>query len=148
MELATPFFEKSKIKGKYSYEKFGKLIQTRIEILSEIPEKVDFLAEFTPAEGEMYFNKKFKIDSEVAKKVLEKSITVLENVSDWNEENLHAAIVKTAEEMELKSGVVYTVLRIGLTGVMVTPGGSPEMADILGKEESLNRLKLSLEKLK
>ncbi len=50
--------------------------------------------------------------------------------------------------MELKSGVVYTVLRIGLTGVMVTPGGSPEMADILGKEESLNRLKLSLEKLK
>lgn len=147
MELALPFFEKSKIKGKYSYEKFGKLIQSRIEILSEIPEKVDFICEFTPAEKELYFNKKFKIDEVVAKNVLEKSIIELEKVNLWNEENLHEAIVKIANLMEIKSGVVYTVLRIALTGVMVTPGGSPEMADILGKDESIDRLKKSLEKI-
>lgn len=147
MELALPFFEKSKIKGKYSYEKFGKLIQSRIEILSEIPEKVDFICEFMPASKDMYFNKKFKIDEVVAKNVLEKSIVELEKVSSWNEENLHEAIVKIANLMEVKSGVVYTVLRIALTGVMVTPGGSPEMADILGKDESIDRLKKSLEKI-
>lgn len=147
MELALPFFEKSKIKGLYSYEKFGKLIQSRIEILSEIPEKVDFIVDFVPGEAEMYFHKKLKIDAELAKKILEKSIPTLENLNDWTEEALHAIIVKMAEEMEVKSGAVYTVLRLALTGVTVTPGGSPEMADILGKEESIKRLKESLEKL-
>ena len=146
MELAQPFFEKSKIKGKYSYEKFGKLIQSRVEILSEIPEKVDFIVDFVPGSTEMYLNKKFKIDEALAKKVLEKSIKDLELVEDWETEALHAAIVKMAEELEVKSGVVYTVLRVALTGVMVTPGGSPEMADILGKAESMERLKLSLDK--
>ena len=83
----------------------------------------------------------------LAKKILEKSIPTLENLNDWTEEALHAIIVKMAEEMEVKSGAVYTVLRLALTGVTVTPGGSPEMADILGKEESIKRLKESLEKL-
>lgn len=147
MELAYPFFEKSKIKGKYSYEKFGKLIQSRIEILSEIPEKVDFIVDFVPAEKEMYLNKKFKIDEVLAKKVLETSIPELEKLNEWNEDNLHSAIMKISKMLEVKSGVVYTVLRIALTGVMVTPGGSPEMADILGKKESLERLKLSMNKL-
>ena len=148
MELAYPFFEKSKIKGKYDYNKFGALIQSRIEILSEIPEKVDFLAEFNVPSKEMYFNKKFKIDDELAKVVLLESIKELEALKDWNMDNLHEVINKVSEKLEVKSGVTYTVLRIALTGVMVTPGGSVEMADILGKEESLDRLNKCMEVLK
>ncbi len=147
MDLATPFFEKSKVKGLYDYRKLGVLIQSRIEILSEIPEKVDFLAEFTPANRDMYFNKKFKIDDNLAKVVLEKSIEELKDYDNWTIDGLHEAIVKISEELEVKPGVTYTVLRIALTGVMVTPGGSPEMADILGKEESLKRLNESLKSL-
>ena len=147
MELATPFFEKSKVKGLYDYNKLGVLIQSRIEILSEIPEKVDFLAEFNPADKEMYFNKKFKIDDVLAKTVLEESIKELEKCNNWTIDGLHEEIAKISEKLEVKSGVTYTVLRIALTGVMVTPGGSPEMADILGKEESIKRLKLSINKL-
>lgn len=147
MELATPFFEKSKVKGLYDYNKLGVLIQSRIEILSEIPDKVDFLAEFNPADKEMYFNKKFKIDDVLAKTVLEESIKELEKCNNWTIDGLHEEIAKISEKLEVKSGVTYTVLRIALTGVMVTPGGSPEMADILGKEESIKRLKLSINKL-
>ncbi len=147
MDLATPFFEKSKVKGLYDYRKLGVLIQSRIEILSEIPEKVDFLAEFTPANRDMYFNKKFKIDDNLAKVVLEKSIEELKDYDNWTIDGLHEAIAKISEELEVKPGVTYTVLRIALTGVMVTPGGSPEMADILGKEESLKRLNESLKSL-
>jgi len=143
MEYATPYFESSSIKGLYDYSKFGRLLQSRIEIFSEIPEKVDFITHFDKFDSELYFNKKLKIDAAKAKDVLTNIIPKLETL-EFSEDNLHDVICKTAEAMELKSGVVYTVLRIALTGVSVTPGGSVELADILGKDESIRRLKLSL----
>lgn len=144
MKKATPFFESSKIKGLYDYTKFGKLLQSRIEIFSEIAQKVDFITEFNEINPELYLNKKFKIDEVVAKNVIKHSIETLEALTEWTEEKLHEAIVQTANKLEAKSAQVYTVLRVALTGVNVTPGGSVEMADILGKEESLRRLKLAI----
>ncbi len=144
MMYALPFFEKSVIKGVYDYEKFGKLLQSRIEIFSEIPEKVEFIINFQKFDSELYQNKKLKIDRDVAKVVLEAIIPSLKELNPWNEENLHQVIVQTAEKLAMKSGVVYTVLRIALTATQITPGGSVEMADILGKEESMRRLQLSL----
>ena len=143
MEYATPFFDKSKIKGLYDYEKFGKLLQSRIEIFSEIPNKVDFIVDFVKFNPDLYHNKKLKIDQDLAKKVIDQAVVQLENLYVWNEESLHQAVVELATKLDLKSGVVYTVLRVALTGVLVTPGGSVEMADILGKEESLRRLYLA-----
>ena len=141
MKLATPFFEQSDIKGKYSYEKLGKLVQSRVEILSEIPEKVNFLANYDKFDLELFNNKKFKIDASVAKNVLVESLPELEALTEWTEEKLHEVTVKIATKLETKAGQVYTVHRIALSGVSVTPGGSVELADILGKEESLNRIK-------
>ena len=80
-------------------------------------------------------------------RVLEDIIPELEKIT-FTEDNLHQEILKSSERLELKSGVVYTVLRVALTSYNVTPGGSVEMADILGKEESLRRLNLSLNWLK
>ena len=74
-------------------------------------------------------------------------IPELEKIT-FTEDNLHQEILKSSERLELKSGVVYTVLRVALTSYNVTPGGSVEMADILGKEESLRRLNMSLNWLK
>lgn len=140
MELATPFFEQSKIKGLYDYSKLGKLLQSRVEILSEIPEKVNFLAEFDKFDLELFNNKKFKIDANVAKNVLLVCLPELEALNEWTEEKLHEVIVNIANKLEAKSGQIYTVLRIALSGVSVTPGGSVELADILGKEETLSRI--------
>lgn len=148
MKHATPFFEQSKIKGKYSYEKLGKLLQSRIEIFSEIPEKVDFLAEFKEFDLSLYDNKKFKINKDVAKNVLIHALPEFENLNDWCEDKLHEVILKTAEKLEAKSGQVYTVLRIALSGVSVTPGGSVELADILGKEETIDRIKKAISWIK
>ncbi|HHU55783.1 MAG TPA: glutamate--tRNA ligase [Acholeplasmataceae bacterium] len=145
MEYAKPYFEKSDIKNKYDYQKLGKLLQTRIDIFSEIPEKVNFLAHFQKFDQNLYLNKKMKIDLDVAKKIIDASLEEFKNLDNWTEESLHDVIVRTAKKLECKSGQVYTVLRVALTGVNVTPGGSVEMADILGKEESLRRLTLSQE---
>jgi glutamyl-tRNA synthetase len=145
MDKANPYFEKSAIKGKYDYRKLGVLIQSRIEIFSQIPEKVDFLAEFNQFDNELYYNKKLKIDENIAKDIIVSSIEKLNDLKIWNEDNLHNVVKEVAEILTYKTGQVYTVLRVALTGVTVTPGGSVEMADILGRDESLRRLKLSKE---
>ena len=148
MEYAKPYFELSVIKDKYDYKKFGKLLQSRIEIFSEIPEKVAFIDSFSKIDPEMYNNKKFKLDAQIAKTLLESIIPYFEKVDDWTEDNLHQATADLALKLEVKTGAVYTVMRIALSACLVTPGGSVEIADILGKAESMRRLKQALEWLK
>jgi glutamyl-tRNA synthetase len=140
MNHANKFFDQSVIKGNYSYEKFGKILQSRIEIFSEIPEKVAFITDFHRIENSNYYNKKFKIDESIARVVIDEAINELTSLTVWDEDSLHAVINKIATLKELKSGAVYTVLRVALTSHLVTPGGSVEVADILGKVETLNRL--------
>ncbi|MCK9471184.1 MAG: glutamate--tRNA ligase [Bacilli bacterium] len=145
MEYSTPYFEKSTIKGRFDYNKFAKILQSRIEIFSEIIDKVTFIDDFNKIDPAMYDHKKFKLDAGVAKTVITEAINRFEALTDFNEDNLHELIKQLAADLELKAGGVYTVLRIALSSQSVTPGGSTEIADILGKDESLRRLKLSLD---
>ena len=144
MEHAKPFFEASCIANKYDYVKFGKLLQSRIELFSEINDKVKFIVNFKKFDPVLYLNKKFKIDLEVAKNVLKVAIPKFKALKQWDEKNLHACTMQVAEALNAKSGQVYSVLRVALSGCEVTPGGSVEIADILGKEESMERLEKSL----
>lgn len=148
MEKARPFFAKSLLAGKYDYDKFGKLLQSRIEIFSEIPEKVNFIVDFKEFDQRLYENTKLKIDISLAKQIIEEAINIFSVLAVWDEAHLHEAVSKIAVKLNAKTGQVYTVLRVALTGVLVTPGGSVEMADILGAKEGLVRLKKSLEWLK
>ena len=141
MEYAKPYFDASIIKDKYDYNKFGKLLQSRIEIFSEIPEKVAFIEDFKQIDPEMYNNKKFKLDASIAKNILGEVIPYFEALEDWTEDSLHQATTDMATKLEVKAGAVYTVMRIALSACLVTPGGSVEIADILGKDESIRRLK-------
>lgn len=145
MELATPYFEKSVIKGRYPYEKFGKILQSRIELFSEIIEKVKFIDVFEEIDKSLYDHKKFKLNADIAKQVIEESLKLLDALIDWTEDNIREIVGVVAKTLELKVGGVYTVLRIALSSQTVTPGGAAEIADILGKEESLKRLSQSLE---
>ncbi|MFA6843770.1 MAG: glutamate--tRNA ligase [Bacilli bacterium] len=144
MTYATPYFDKSSIAGKYDYKKFGVLLQSRIEIFSEIAEKVNFINEFAKFDSALYYNKRFKLKAEDVKPILEKCIKEFSNCN-WDVESMTNATLKVAEELEKKSGIVYTVMRVALTGTKVTPGGSVEMADILGKTESIRRMKEAYE---
>ena len=111
-------------------------------------QKVNFLVHFSQIDPELYNNKKFKIDANVALNILEKSLPYFNDLNEWIEDKLHETIITIANKLETKSGQVYTALRIAFTGVAVTPGGSVEMADILGKEETLRRLNLAIDWLK
>src|SRR5690554_4248771 len=82
MELATPYFEKSVIKGRYPYEKFGKILQSRIELFSEIIEKVKFIDVFEEIDKSLYDHKKFKLNADIAKQVIEESLKLLDALTD------------------------------------------------------------------
>lgn len=144
LEYATPYFDKSVIKDKYDYKKFAEILQSRIEVFSEIPSKVEFIANYSKIDNEMYFNKKFKIDSIKAKEVLEYSIPKIEAIKEFNKDTIENVINEIIAELAVKGGVVHNVLRIAVSSVSVTPGGSIEIMDILGYDESISRLKQAL----
>jgi glutamyl-tRNA synthetase len=147
-ELAKPFFDKSKIANKYDYKKFTALLQPRVETLGEIPAKVAFLAEYTPDfDLNLYTNKKNKTDATLAKTVIGISLRLLENCGDFDINVLHEQFSAEAEARNIKKGAFLWCFRIAITGQEVTPGGAFEMADILGKEECLSRLRSQLSRL-
>ena len=146
-KYALPYFEKSSIKGRYDYEPFARLLQSRIEIFSEIPEKVKFIDEYQRFPSEKYENQRFKIDQELAYKILKNYLEKAEK-NDYTEDVWKELVKEVADLYQLKQGAVYSTMRWAISGVDVTPGGFVEIAVILGKEKSIERLKQSLAWLK
>jgi glutamyl-tRNA synthetase len=146
-KYALPYFEKSSIKGRYDYEPFARLLQSRIEIFSEIPEKVKFIDEYQRFPSEKYENQRFKIDQELAYNILKSYLEKAEKI-DFSEDAWKELVKEVADLYQIKQGAVYSTMRWAISGVDVTPGGFVEIAVILGKEKSIERLKQSLAWLK
>lgn len=142
---ARPFYEKSVIAGKYDYDKFSVLLQSRIETFGDIPEMVKFIDCFGEFDLSLFDHKKLKNDKEVAKTALPYVIEVIQNLTEFSATALHDALIVKCEQLGMKSGQMLFSMRAALTGCISTPGGAIEMADILGKDECLKRLKFSLE---
>jgi glutamyl-tRNA synthetase len=122
----------------------SKVLQPRIETLKDIKEVAMFVEEMPEYSEELFVNKKMKTDVEVAKKALALAYPVLEKLDVWINESLFEALKAVAVENEMKNGQVLYPVRIALTGLETTPGGASEIASILGKEETLRRLKLAM----
>ena len=118
-------------------------MQTRVDVLGEIPEKVDFLDEFGAYDLGMYEHKKMKVDLEVAKRAVKVAESAIEPLTEWTEESIKAAVTEAAEEAGMKGGQVMFSMCVALTGQPSTPGGAIEMAVVLGKQESMRRLRFS-----
>lgn len=147
---ALPFLQKSKAYGKgYDEKKLLLLVKTRIETLAEIPAKLDFLEEFGDFDNALYTHKKMKTDESVAKAVLPEIIRVIEAIpeEEYTFTRIHDDIMRLPEALAMKNGQVLWPMRVALSGKETTPGGAFELADILGKEESLKRLNFSLNRL-
>ncbi len=143
-ELAKPWYEKSVIAGKYDYEKWNVLLQSRVEVLSDILDKVAFIEEFGDYDLELFYHKKLKADASMGLVALKGAKEAFETIEDFSEENVSLVLAEKAEAMGMKKGQMLWSVRVGLTGAAVTPGGAVEMAGILGKEKSLERLDYSI----
>lgn len=145
--VALPFLQRSKAYGKYDEAKLLKMLQSRVDVLEDIPSKIDFLEEYGDIDPALYFNKKMKSDAEIAKAVLPAAAEVLKNLGKFENAELYAALVALAQEKGMKNGQVLWCVRIALTGRENTPGGASEMAELLGRERSLERLAHAMELL-
>lgn len=146
-KLITPYLKDSLGKTDLSFKKIAEILQKRVTKLTQISEMVDFLEELPDYDVNLFVNKKSKTNLENSKIVLERVISLLESLNYWNSELIHDSLIDLAKKMELKNGTVMWPTRIAIAGKTVTPGGAIEILDILGKEESLSRLRLGLDKL-
>ena len=120
------------------------LVQSRCEILSDLPERVDFLDKLPEYSTELYVHKKSKTNLENALASLKAVLPVLESLDTWTNESLYEALVALAAEQGVKNSIVLWPLRVAVSGKASTPGGATELCAVLGKEESLARIKTGI----
>ena len=145
VERADKFLKESKIYGKYDLLKIARLLKTRVEIFSEIPDKINFLEEFTEYSLDLYFHKKMKTDVEIAKKVLPIVREKIASSDTFTFDSVHDICMETVNELQMKNGQVFWCVRVAISGKESTPGGVMEIAELLGKEETLRRLDYSIQ---
>ena len=146
LNAAMPYMKQA-VKTDANFEEIAKLLHQRTEVLSDIPEQIDFIDELPEYDIEMYTHKKMKTDAVISLEVLKKVLPVIEGITEWTEEKVHEALFALIAEMEVKNGVVLWPVRTALSGKQFTPGGAIEIAYILGKDECISRIKKGIEKL-
>ena len=145
--VAEPYIRQSVKSEAYDAAAIAALLQQRTEVLTDIPEKVDFFDTLPEYSTELFVHKKSKSDEASAKDVLERILPVFEGLSDWNDESIMNAMVTLAEELGAKNAKVMWPVRIAAAGKAVTPGGAVEICRILGRGETLRRINIALGKL-
>ncbi len=144
--LALPYI-KEVIKKELDYKKIAALVKTRIETLLDIKDMIDFFEELPDYDIAMYTHKKMKTDSESSLKVLKDLLSQFEALEDYTETNIEAIIMAYVAEQGIKNGQGLWPIRTAVSGKQSTPGGAYEIMNILGKEESLRRIKIAIDKL-
>ena len=131
------------------WDQVAALLRTRIERFGEIPDQIRFLIEYPAFDASLYENKRNKVTPEKSRELLPAVIELLEGIgeADWNNDTLYAKLQEHIEATGLKKGLVMWVVRIAAAGQKVTPGGATEILALLGKKNSLERLKKSLANL-
>ena len=147
-DAARPYIRQAVQREDISADDIAALLQARCEKLTDIPEKVDFFQALPEYDAELFTNKKSKTNPEVSKRMLEAAIPMLRQLPDWTQDAIHDGLVDLAAKLEVKNATLMWPVRIAAAGKAVTPGGAVEICRILGREETLKRLELGLEKLK
>ena len=149
-EYAEPFIKQVVTRSDVDLAKIAALLQNRTEVFSEIPEQVDFIDAMPDYELSLYDNKKMKTNADTALDALEKVLPVLEAIDEenWNFETIHDKLFELIASMEVKNGYILWPVRVAISGKQFTPGGAFEIAEIIGKADTIARMKHSLEMLK
>ncbi len=123
------------------------LVQGRCDTLLDIAPQVDFFDALPEYSNELYCHKKMKTDEANSLEALKATLPVLEGLTEWTYDAIHAALVGLAEKLELKNGRIMWPVRTALSGKAVTPGGAVELCHILGREETLKRMEQGIAQL-
>ncbi len=146
-KVAEPYIRQAVKNPEIDPAAVAALLQQRTEVLTDIPEKLDFFDELPEYGTELFVHKKSKSDEASSREVLAQVVPLFEALESWDDESILNAMVKLAEDMGAKNAKVMWPVRIAAAGKAVTPGGAVEICRILGRAETLRRLRIAQEKL-
>ncbi len=145
-EKAEPYIKEVVTKD-YDLKKIAKMVQSRIEIFPDIKEHIDFFEELPEYSVDMYTHKKMKTNAQTSLEVLTEILPVLEAQEDYSNDALYAVLCDYVAKKGCKNGYVMWPIRTAVSGKQMTPGGATELMEVLGKEESIARIKKGIELL-
>jgi glutamyl-tRNA synthetase len=146
-EKALPQLQKV-IKKSLDLKKIAEMVKSRIEVFTDIEGHVDFFEALPDYDIAMYTHKKMKTSAESSLEVLEELLPRLEAQEDYSNDALYQMLVEYVKEKECKNGYAMWPIRTAVSGKQMTPAGATEIMEVLGKDESILRIKVGIEKLK
>ena len=145
-EMAESYI-KEVITKDYDLKKIAAMVKTRIEVFHDIKDHIDFFEAVPEYDIAMYTHKKMKTTPETSLEVLKEMLPIFEAQEDYSNDALYATLVKYVEDKGCKNGYAMWPIRTAVSGKQMTPGGATEIMEIIGKEESVNRIKAAIAKL-
>jgi len=145
-ELALPYIREV-IKKDLDLTKIADLVKSRIETFLDIKDMIDFFEEIPEYETTMYTHKKMKTDEEISLGILKEQLPLLEALEDYSITGIEEVIMGYIKEKGIKNGTGLWPIRTAVSGKQSTPGGAYEIMNIIGREESLRRIRLAIDKL-
>ncbi len=145
-ELALPYI-KEVIKKDLNLTRIADLIKTRIETFLDMKDMIDFFEELPDYDIAMYTHKKMKTNAETSLTVLKDLLPEFEALEDYSETGIEAVIMSYIAQQGIKNGQGLWPVRTAVSGKQSTPGGAYEIMNIIGKEESVRRIKVAIDKL-
>ena len=145
-EMALPYI-KEVITRDLDLKRIAEMVKTRIEIFPDIKDHIDFFEELPDYDISMYTHKKMKTNAESSLEVLKDVLPLLEAQDDYSNDALYAMLSRYVEEKGVKNGYVMWPIRTALSGKQMTPGGATELMEVLGRDESIKRIKDGIARL-
>lgn len=147
LELALPYVSKV-ITKEYDLVKIAELVKSRIETFLDIKDMIDFFEELPDYDTIMYTHKKMKTDGEISLEILSEQLPLLEELNVYSVHAIEEVVMAYIGNKGIKNGMGLWPLRTAVSGKQSTPGGAYEIMNILGKEESIRRIKVAIERLR
>ncbi len=145
-EMALPYIREVLTK-EMDFVKIAEMVKTRIEVFPDIKDHIDFFEQLPEYDPEMYVHKKMKTSKESALEVLKELLPVFEELEDYSNDSLYQTLVSYVEKKECKNGYAMWPVRTAVSGKQMTPAGATEIMEVLGKEESLSRIRKGIQLL-
>ena len=147
LRVAEPYLKQAIRSDSIDLSLVAPLVQTRLNTLTEIPPMVDFFDQLPAYGNDLYVHKKMKTNEENSLEALKLVVPVFEGMTEWTYDSVHDALIGLAADNGLKNGRIMWPVRVAVSGKPTTPGGAVELCQILGKEETLRRIRLGIEQL-
>lgn len=147
LEYAEPYIHESVKRTDVDLSVIARVLQPRTELFTEIPEQLDFIDALPEYSTELYKNKKMKTDESTSLEALKAALPALEALTEWTETAIHSTLFEVVAQLGVKNGYVLWPVRVAVSGKERTPGGAIEIAEILGKEDALARIRKGIQNL-